>query len=429
VATKQLLQERRDATLSVEGRQAGSRAEHAETKMPRWSLFLIFFTIAVTVVTAVHYYIYRRLVVSPALPMPWATITRFTLIALAASIPLSFLVARLLDTKVSRYVLFPVYVWMGLMLMFFFLLLSLELVRGLTWILARVGRYQDLLADPARRLFLSRVLAGTATGTVFAAAAVGIARGLGKLVVKPVEVTLPKLPRELDGFRIAQLTDLHLGPMRSRDWLAEVVRKTNAARPDLVAITGDLVDGTVEQLADTVEPLRALKAPHGVFFTTGNHEYFTDLHGWLAHLPKLGLRVLRNERVPVERSGARFDLAGVDDEEGRRFAPGHGADVARAMKGRDADRAVVLLAHQPRTVEDAARHGVELMLSGHTHGGQIWPWRYLVRLQQPYVSGLHDHEGTQIYVSEGTGFWGPPIRLGTTAEITMVILRSPAAAG
>jgi hypothetical protein len=397
--------------------------------MPRWSLFLIFFTIAVTVVAAVHYYLYRRLVVAPALPQPWFTVARITLIALAVSIPLSFLIARLLGTGTSRYLLFPVYVWMGLMLMFFFVLLSFELVRGLAWIFGRLAPNQDLLADPARRLFFSRVLAGTATGTILAAAGLGIARGLGKLVVRPVEVTLAKLPRELDGFRIAQLTDLHLGPTRGRDWLAEVVEKTNAARPDLVAITGDLVDGTVAQLAATVAPLRALKAPHGVFFTTGNHEYFADLSGWLAYLPKLGLRVLHNERVPIERAGARFDLAGVDDHDGRRFAPGHGPDVARAMKGRDPDRAVVLLAHQPRTVADAARHGVQLMLSGHTHGGQIWPWRYLVLLQQPYVSGLHDHEGTQIYVSEGTGFWGPPIRLGTTAEITLITLRSPAARG
>ena len=148
----------------------------------------------------------------------------------------------------------------------------------------------------------------------------------------------------------------------------------------------------------------------------------------MRRLPILGLRVLHNERVVIGSGDAALELAGVDDHAGRRFDPDHGADVARAMKGRDPTRASVLLAHQPRVADEAARHQVGLVLSGHTHRGQIWPWRYLVYLQQPYVSGLHRHGGTQIYVSEGTGFWGPPMRIGSTAEITLVTLRSPARA-
>ena len=395
--------------------------------MPRWLIFTAFIVVATLIVGSVHFYLYRRLVISTALTGHWAFALRALLAALAAGIPLSFGAARLLDHQLARYLVFPVYVWLGVMLMLFFALLGTEVVRAGIWLVGRIMGDGGAMADPARRVFLSRIMAGGATGTVLAAAGVGVARGLGVLAVKKVEVVLPHLPRQLDGFTIAQLTDLHLGPMRGRDWLARVVQKTNALKPDLVAITGDLVDGTVTQLTSVVEPLKELKANQGVFFTTGNHEYFADLHGWMAHLPKLGLRILHNEHVTVGQpgAGASFDLAGVDDHGGRRFAPGHGVDVGKALKGRAPGRAVVLLAHQPRVAEEASRHQVGLVLSGHTHGGQIWPWRYLVYLQQPYISGLHDHHGTQIYVSEGTGFWGPPMRVGTTAEIALVTLRSP----
>ena len=390
--------------------------------MPRWLTFLIFLSVATTIVAGVHYYIYRRLVVAPSLPGHWGGVARTAIVALGLAIPLSFFVVRLVDNSISRYVVYPVYVWLGFMLLFLVVLLATDLVRVVVWVATRLSGQTELLSAPERRLFFSRVLAGTAAGTVLTAAGTGLARGLGKLVVKEVEVKLPHLPRALDGFTIVQLTDLHLGPMRHRGWMTEVVERTNALAPDLVAITGDLVDGSIEQLAGDVEPLRSLQAPHGTFFVTGNHEYFVDAVGWVKHLSGLGLRVLSNERVTIERGGAAFDLAGVEDYQGR--AMGRGTDVSGALRGRDPERALVLLAHQPRVIDEAARHDVGLVLAGHTHGGQIWPWGYFVYLQQPYVSGLHHHGGTQIYVSHGTGFWGPPMRLGSTAEITRVTLRA-----
>lgn len=389
-------------------------------------MFALFVSVALAIVGGVHYYLYRRLVISPALPGYWTGVARWALIVMVATVPLAFAAPRLLSLEIARYLVLPGYIWLGLMLMLFFALLGAEALRAGAWLAARLSEQPG---DPQRRLFLSRVIAAGATGSVLAAAGYGVAHGLGKLVIKRVEVSLPQLPPELDGFAIAQLTDLHLGPMRGGDWLARVVARTNAIKPDLVAITGDLVDGSVAQLSAVVEPLRKLRAPQGVFFVTGNHEYFVDLHGWLAHLPKLGLRILRNQRVAVGRgrapASATFDLAGVDDQAGGRFARGHGTDIPGALKGRDPGRALVLLAHQPRVAEEASRHRVGLVLSGHTHGGQIWPWHYLIYLQQPYVSGLHEHQGTKIYVSSGTGFWGPPMRLGSTAEITRVVLRSP----
>ncbi|MBW2458752.1 MAG: metallophosphoesterase [Deltaproteobacteria bacterium] len=393
--------------------------------MPRWILFLIFISISILVLGGVHFYFYRRLVMAPELPPPWSTVGKVALIALTLSFPISMMVGRALEPGPARIVLAPLYVWLGVMLMLFFLLLSIDLLRGLGWLGARVAGREGLVTDPDRRLFLARVIAGGAAGVVALASGVALWRGLGKLVVKPVEVMLPKLPPALDGFTIAQLTDLHLGAMRRGDWVREVVERTNELKPDLIAITGDLADAAPDQLTAEVALLAKLSAPQGVHFVTGNHEYFIDPLGWLAKLGEIGIRVLRNERVEIRKGEAAFDLAGIDDDTGVRLAKGHGPDLPKALRGRDEGRALVLLAHQPRAVFEACKSGVGLVLSGHTHGGQIWPWRYLVYLQQPYISGLHDHEGTQVYVSEGTGFWGPPMRLGSTAEITLVTLRAP----
>jgi len=387
-------------------------------------MFLIFFSIALLILGGVHFYFYRRLVVAPALPPPWRTVVTAALVLAALSFPVSFFLTRGMEPTAARFVLYPVYIWMGITMMLFFSLLAVDALRAIGWLGERVLGSSDEVADPERRLLLARAVAAATTGAVFAAAGYSLWRGLGRLAVRRVEVVLPKLPRALDGFTVAQLTDLHLGPMRRGSWVKEVVERTNALGADLIAITGDLADATPTQLAAELATLGRLDAPHGVFFVTGNHEYFIDLDGWLAALARVGIRVLRNERVPIGQQGAAFDLAGIDDHEGKRLAPGHGPDLAKALEGRNPDRAVVLLAHQPRAVLEACRHEVGLVLSGHTHGGQIWPWSYLVYLQQPYVRGLHEHRGTQVYISAGTGFWGPPMRLGSTAEITLVTLRS-----
>jgi predicted MPP superfamily phosphohydrolase len=387
-------------------------------------MFLVFFLVALTIVGSVHYYLYRRLAVAPRLPPPWSAVMAIAFIVLVLAVPFSLFAARVLGPQAARYLSFPVFVWLGTMMLLFFAFASIDLVRGAAYVFARVLASQDLVLSPERRLLVARVVALVGVATVLPAAALSVARGLGDVVVKHVEVELERLPPQFDGFGIAQLTDLHLGPMRDGAWLTQVVARTNGLEPDLVAITGDLVDGSVEHLAGQVEPLRALRADEGVFMVTGNHEYFDDPVGWMEYLPELGIRILRNERVVIRREDARFDLAGVDDPVGGRFAPGHGTDVERALGGRDRDRVAVLLAHQPNVIEDARSHGADLVLSGHTHGGQLWPFSLLVHMAQPYVSGLFRRGGTQIYVSEGTGFWGPPMRLGTTPEITLVTLRS-----
>jgi hypothetical protein len=250
---------------------------------------------------------------------------------------------------------------------------------------------------------------------------------LRRVGVVPVRVPITKLPKDLDGYTIVQISDLHVGPTIGRAFVEEVVAKANAQRPDAVVITGDLVDGSVDQLEEAIAPLADLRAKDGVFFVTGNHEYYSGVDAWLAHLRKLGVRVLRNERVALrDAAGGGLDLAGVDDHSARRFGRGHGTDLERALGDRDASRAVVLLAHQPKTFLEAVAHGIDLQLSGHTHGGQIWPWGYAVKLDQPHIAGLSREGASQIYVSRGTGYWGPPMRVGAPAEVTRVELYAAA---
>lgn len=279
---------------------------------------------------------------------------------------------------------------------------------------------------PERRDFLKKVLgAGAlAAGGAMSASALWNS-GLRRVAVKPVEVTLKKWPKSLDGFRIAQITDLHVGPIITGEWLNRIVDQVNALKADIIVITGDLIDGSADHLGKDVAAIGRLKAPQGVYFVTGNHEYYHDADAWLKFISGLGVRTLANERVKISARGGSFDLVGVEDYRAARFA-GHAPDLGKALKGRDEKRAAILLAHQPIAIHEAAERGIDLQLSGHTHGGQLWPFGYAVLAQQPYVSGLHRHPGseTQIYVSCGTGFWGPPMRFCAPAEITEITIRA-----
>jgi predicted MPP superfamily phosphohydrolase len=289
----------------------------------------------------------------------------------------------------------------------------------------RVGEVGGLAPDPSRRLFLGRVLAGAAVVTAAGTVGYGVTQATGRIPLRRVAVRLDRLAPAFDGYRIALLTDIHLGPILGREFLADVVAQVNRAGVDMVAISGDLVDGDTAGHGDDARPLADLTSRDGTYFVTGNHEYYSGAQSWTEYLDTLGVRVLRNERVEIRRGDAAFDLAGVDDyTAGSAGVPGHGADLPRALEGRDPSRAVVLLAHQPRLVEQAADAGVDLQLAGHTHGGQMAPFNLFVPLQQPAVSGLHRFRRTWLYVSRGVGFWGPPVRVGAPPEITILTLRS-----
>jgi predicted MPP superfamily phosphohydrolase len=362
-----------------------------------------------------HRYVWARLVRDAGWPEPWSSALTWGLIALAALVPLSLAAVRLLPRGVNVPLAWVVYSWMGFALYLLLLALAADAVRGLAAVAGALPR------DPERRQVLARAVAGV-VGVASAFVGVGgvanVARGFD---VRRITVPLTRLPRSASGYSIVQLTDVHVGPTIGRAFIEKVVAEANALAPDLIVITGDLVDGSVSDLQDHVEPLRELRARDGVYFVTGNHEYYSGADAWIAHLRSLGIRVLRNERVPIADA---FDLAGVDDASAHRMLPGHGQDVAGALAGRDPSRAVVLLAHQPKAVKDASAARVDLQLSGHVHGGQLVPFNWLARLDQPFISGLHRVAETWVYVSSGTGYWGPPMRVGSRAEITRIELVS-----
>ncbi|MHA6796747.1 metallophosphoesterase [Pseudonocardia bannensis] len=370
---------------------------------------------ALAVMIGSHLYVYRRAVHDVFVTRRARLTGAAVVVVFGLAVLATFLTRRILGPDEARPLHYVGYLWLALVLYASAVLLVGELVRlGL-----RVARGRP---DPERRRFLSRVLAGTAGLVALGAVGYGavMARRPG---VERREVLLDRLDPAFDGFTIAAIADVHLGPLVGRADLAGFVATINDAQPDLVALVGDLVDGDVEDLASYAEPLRDLRAP--AYFVTGNHEYFSGAAGWVEYLPTLGVRVLRNERVEIRRGAAVLDIAGCDDRTAAvSGVPGHGFDLDAALAGRDPSRPVVLLAHQPVMVDAAARAGVDLQISGHTHGGQMWPLTYVALLDQPVLAGLTKIRNTWLYVTRGVGFWGPPVRVGSPPEITLLTLRA-----
>ncbi|MFE0492296.1 metallophosphoesterase [Streptomyces griseoaurantiacus] len=273
-------------------------------------------------------------------------------------------------------------------------------------------------AAPSRRLFVSRVVGGAVATAAVGTVGLGTYGVLKGPRVKRITVPLAKLPRAAHGFRIAVVSDIHLGPVLGRGFAQRVVDTVNATQPDLIAVVGDLVDGSVEDLGPAAAPLAGLRARHGSYFVTGNHEYFSGAAQWVEQVRELGLHPLENARTALPA----FDLAGVNDLQGE--SEGQGPDFARALGDRDTSRAVVLMAHQPAQIHEAVRHGVDLQLSGHTHGGQLFPGNFVAEAANPTVAGLDTYGDTRLYVTRGAGAWGPPTRVGAPSDITVVELAS-----
>ncbi|MFF6949943.1 metallophosphoesterase [Streptomyces iakyrus] len=270
----------------------------------------------------------------------------------------------------------------------------------------------------SRRLFVSRVVAGAAAAAAVGTVGYGTYGVLRGPRVKRVTVPLAKLPRAAHGYRIAVVSDVHLGPVLGRGFAQKVVDTINSTQPDLIAVVGDLVDGSVKDLGPAAAPLAQLRARHGSYFVTGNHEYFSGAEQWVEEVRRLGIDPLENAR----REMPHFDLAGVNDVAGEE--EGQGPDFAKALGDRDTARACVLLAHQPVQIHDAVEHGVDLQLSGHTHGGQLWPGNLIASGANPTLAGLDRYGDTQLYVSRGAGAWGPPTRVGAPSDITLIELAS-----
>jgi predicted MPP superfamily phosphohydrolase len=380
----------------------------------------MFFVVLVAVLALIHAYLWMRLVKDTTRPGRTRWALTAALMAAAALLVAALVLPRAIGPTDAAWVAWPGYLWFGLAAYLFLILLATEPVRlALSWRRRRTTAEQAM----SRRLFLARTTAAAAGAASVGLIGVGARIALGPAELLAVPVRLRRLDPGFAGFRIAVVSDIHLGPMAGRAHTERIVRMINESAPDLVAIVGDLVDGTVEELGSAAEPLADLVSREGAYFVTGNHEYFVDdTSAWLRELERLGVRPLHNENTAIRRGAAAFDLVGVNDVAGGKHADG--PDFDRAMTGTDSSRPTVLLAHQPVLVREAAARDVDLQLSGHTHGGQIWPFHYVVRAAQPSLAGLSTVDGTQLYVTRGAGFWGPPVRIGAPPDITVLTLQA-----
>ncbi|MFI5306980.1 MAG: metallophosphoesterase [Polyangiales bacterium] len=360
-------------------------------------------------VVSMHVYFAQRLVLASALQKPWSTLACAALAAAAALLFVHPLVEHRFGPAAGGVTAWPAFLWLGCC---FYLALGL----GLSDLgLSLSGLHGSVVL---------RARAGVVCALVLLAAAVGVRSALRPPALRRIDLALPGWPAGLDGYRIVQISDVHIGALIRAPFLRSVVERCNARAPDLIAITGDLVDGSVEHYGQDVLPLAQLRARDGVLFVTGNHDHFSGVDPWLAQLETLGIAILRNRRVRIERAGAALEIAGVDDLGSARMGPGARHDLDAALRGWDGKSPLVLLAHDPRSFEQAKDRGSLLQLSGHTHGGQLWPFGAFVRLQTRFVAGLYRHGQSTLYVSRGTGFWGPPMRLFAPAEITEIVLHA-----
>jgi uncharacterized protein len=359
---------------------------------------------AIGLLVLLHLYIGWRIV--PQLPGSAAGVVFALLLAASvALIPLAFFGRRARDRDAADR-----WTWAGMLAMgLFSMLFVLTLLRDVLLLAAPV-----LMLPP-----LSEPTAVAVPLLAIAAVLIGFISARRTPRVRNVEVPIDGLPAALHGFTIVQISDLHVGPTVKDRFVRAVVDRVNTLDADVVAITGDLVDGRVQDLAHDVASLAGLRSRHGSFFVTGNHEYYSGAAEWIALLRKLGLTVLLDEHVVLDHGDAQLVLAGVADFSARHFIAEHRSDPGAAMAGAPRSAGLrVLLAHQPRSAEAAVDAGFDVQLSGHTHGGQFWPWNLFVKLQQPFVAGLHRLRSLWVYTSRGTGYWGPPLRLGAPSEIT-----------
>ncbi|MDQ2138937.1 metallophosphoesterase [Alcaligenaceae bacterium B3P038] len=366
---------------------------------------------------ALHVYVGARLI--PPLGLSGAGVAGaiLALVVLVCIAP-----AGMLSRRISRQPLSDRVAWVGFLAMgFFSSLFVLTLLRDVGLILYRLARWAGDWAEPAQLMRDTAMLVPIAAVLV---TLIGLYNARRRAPLRHVTVPQAGMPPALASLRIVQLSDIHVGPTIKRGYVQAIVEAVNAQQPDLVVITGDLVDGSVAALAPHIAPLGALRARHGVFVVTGNHEYYAGAPAWVAHFQVLGMRPLMNEHVVIDHDGATFVLAGITDYNAGGFVAGHRSDPVKAMAGAPTDVAVrIVLAHQPRSAPAAAHAGFTLQLSGHTHGGQFLPWPAFVRFQQPFVFGLRQLNGMWIYISRGTGYWGPPKRFFAPSEITCLRLR------
>lgn len=358
------------------------------------------------IIALAHVYVGWSLV--PELPTgQWVRVTAFAVLILSIVIIPARMVVRV---YAHRHVIIDRVSWVSSLTMgWFSSLFVLTLLRDLVLLLP----HTDVRAGDSAVFVVGASVVLTIVGYFNARRLAGVVR---------VSIPVDNLPDALQGFTIVQITDMHIGPTIKAPYVRSIVGRVNALQADVVAITGDIVDGPLSHLSGDTAPLADIQARYGAYVVTGNHEYYAGADEWIEEFRRLGLRLLLNEHVVLEHNNAEIIIAGVNDYSAARVHVSHVSDPAAALAGSPENTPKILLAHQPRSAYAAARAGFDLQLSGHTHGGQFWPWNHFVRIQQPFTSGLHRLDNLWVYTSRGTGYWGPPKRLGARSEITLIKL-------
>lgn len=383
--------------------------------------FVIFGTVGTLLTVGITYYVGNRHIPYFRLTDGQRTLAWIILSLIAFLVPLAMSARFWMPATLRDVIQWPAFILMGAFAVLFVGTVLRDLIYLVLKLLNTAG-LPTLPADPSRRDALLAMSSGLVLGGSALTTLLGVRNARTKPDIVEVKLPIQDLPAELDGFSIVQITDVHVGPTIKKDFIQPIVDAINSLQADVVALTGDLVDGSVPELAEHVAPLKNIKARYGSFYVTGNHEYYSGALEWIDAVNKLGFTTLLNEHRTLDVNGKKIVMAGVTDYNAEQIIPDHKSDPQKAIEGAPNDAVKILLAHQPRSLFAAQKAGFHVQLSGHTHGGQIWPWNFLVPLQQPLVAGLHLMDSLLVYVSRGTGYWGPPVRLAAPSEITRLIL-------
>jgi hypothetical protein len=396
--------------------------------------FLVFFLVATLLLVLIYGYVGWRLISGTQINASF----KLTLWLIIASFLLLLLLQFFMRLRNGNIIFQDFMAWMGYLgLGFFLIAFSLLVIRDVFYLLAMGSSKAVFYAQGSwlalpdkipgahfiKEIFSMQTLNKSILTISFLATLYGLYESHRLPRVKEIVVPLRNLPLALEDLRIVQITDLHIGPTLKKNFLDKVVQRVNSLNPDIIALTGDLVDGSFAKLRNEVAPIGNLKSRYGNFFVTGNHEYYSGVWDWLEEVKKLGFLALNNENVILKIKNAELVLAGVTDFTAGTMYPAHRTSPAKALQGTKGNLIKILLAHQPKSITESVKEDVDLQISGHTHGGQFLPWNFFVSLDQPYTYGLHRRDHTWIYVSRGTGYWGPPLRLGAPSEITLIKLK------
>ncbi len=392
--------------------------------------YILFFLVTVTVITGSGLYIRQRLINPMPIRKPYKRVLALGVLATPLMVPVIIMIRKV---GVGGH-FFDLFAWMGylgfgfLSFVLTYLLVS-DAVRlisraiGALFNRKKTKKTPQRRFDPDRRRMLADMVNIGIVSSALVSTAYGFSQARRLPVVKTVVLPFRGLPQDGHGFRIAQISDIHVSETIKQDWVRKVVGEVNRLEPDMVAFTGDLADGAAHRLTADAAPLADLRAPLGKFFVTGNHEYYSGAEKWVNLVRRLGFTVLTNEHRVVQKGNARLLIGGVTDYRAGRFIKAHASDPHAAIAHAPSAHLKILLAHQPKSIFEASRAGFDLQLSGHTHGGQFFPWNYAIDLVYPFKAGLYHVNNTRMYVNRGTGYWGPPVRLGSPSEITLFKLK------